>query len=113
MTAASTRPPADVPPGLLPALEFPDLGALLAERARGAECLWGGEPLSTATALDLGEHPSPHGTTLFLRGCRACTLRAVLAAYRHHPGTCEQCTDDPTLCELQRGLRRLALELRR
>ncbi|MBL1108505.1 hypothetical protein JK361_28625 [Streptomyces sp. 5-8] len=112
MTATDTRPPVDVPAGLLPSLQFPDLGTLPDERGRGAACLWGGEPLSIATALDLGEHPH-EGTTLFLRGCRVCTLRAALAAHKAHPGMCEQCTDDPSICEIRRGLRRLALELRR
>ncbi|WP_432021239.1 hypothetical protein [Streptomyces sp. 1222.5] len=103
----------DVPAHLMPLLPMPDLDAMPDARARGAECVWSGEALSTATAVDLGERPSPHGTTLFLRGCQPCTLRAVLDAHRAHPGTCEQCTDNPTLCETRRALRALALEMRR
>ncbi|MFF4443129.1 hypothetical protein [Streptomyces sp. NPDC001621] len=103
----------DVPAHLLPLLPLPDLDAMPDARARGAECVWSGEALSTATAVDLGERPSPHDTTPFLRGCRPCTLRAVLDAHRAHPGLCEQCTHDPTLCETRRGLRGLALALRR
>ncbi|SEE69794.1 hypothetical protein SAMN05216532_8607 [Streptomyces sp. 2231.1] len=108
-----TRALVDIPADVLPLLPLPDLNALPDARARGAECVWSGEPLSTATAIDLGERPSPHGTTLFLRGCQPCTRRAVRAAHHAHPGTCEQCTDDPTLCETRRALRALALELRR
>ncbi|WP_435279395.1 hypothetical protein [Streptomyces sp. 1222.5] len=100
----------DVPAHLLPLLALPGLDELPDPRARGAECVWGGEALSTATAVDLGERPSPHGMTLFLRGCQPCTLRAALDAHRAHPGLCEQCTDDPTLCEIRRALRALALE---
>ncbi|MYW44756.1 hypothetical protein [Streptomyces sp. SID161] len=113
MTSTDTRPPGDVPAALLPELDLPDLGTLPDDRARGAACLWGGEPLATATALDLGEHLSPHGTTLFLRACRACALRAVRTAHYYHPGSCEQCGDEAALCETHRGLRRLALDLRR
>ncbi|MFJ3812364.1 hypothetical protein ACIPWE_39140 [Streptomyces sp. NPDC090073] len=112
MTTADALALVHVPDHLLSLLPLPDLDALPDARARGAECLWNGEPLSTASAVDLGERPSPHGTTLFVRGCQPCTLRAVLDAHRAHPGICEQCTDDPTLCETRRALRARALELR-
>ncbi|MEU0253290.1 hypothetical protein ABZ299_12440 [Streptomyces sp. NPDC006184] len=113
MTATGTRPLIDVPPDLLPLIPLPDLHVLPDARARGAECVWGGELLSTATAVDLGERPSPHGTTLFLRGCRLCTLRAVLTTHNSHPRKCEQCADESAICKTLRGLRALALELRK
>ncbi|AEY90756.1 hypothetical protein SHJG_5488 [Streptomyces hygroscopicus subsp. jinggangensis 5008] len=113
MTTAETRALVDIPAELLPLIPLPPLEVLSDARARGAECVWGGEPLSTATAMDLGERPSPAGVTLFLRGCRQCTLRAVLNAHYNHPGTCEQCADDSVICETLRNLRALALELRR
>ncbi|MGW2426550.1 hypothetical protein ACWC0C_46650 [Streptomyces sp. NPDC001709] len=103
---------ADIPADLLPLIPVPPLDVLPEARARGAECVWGGEPLSTATAIDLGERRE-NGTTLFLRGCRSCTRRAVLAARNSHPGMCEQCTDDATICETRRALHALAMELRR
>ncbi|MEU8472681.1 hypothetical protein AB0F30_33185 [Streptomyces sp. NPDC029006] len=113
MATDTRRPLIDVPPDLLPLIPLPDLEALPDARARGAHCVWGGELLSTATAVDLGERPSPHGTTLFLRGCRQCSLRAVLTAYNTHPRRCEQCADESAICKTLRGLRALALELRK
>lgn len=113
MTTAETRALVDIPADVLLLLPLPPLDGLPDARARGAECVWGGEPLSTATAMDLGERPSPAGTTLFLRGCRQCTLQAVLRTHYNHPGTCEQCADGLIICETLRGLRALALELRR
>ncbi|MEV0304282.1 hypothetical protein [Streptomyces prasinus] len=103
----------DIPVNLLPLIPLPALEDLPDARARGAECVWGGEPLSTATAMDLGERLSPNGRALFLRSCRHCTVQAVLAAHKYHRYRCEQCVDDPTLCDTLRGLRLLALELRR
>ncbi|AOR29786.1 hypothetical protein BFF78_00580 [Streptomyces fodineus] len=102
----------DIPADLLPLILLPPLEVLPDARARGAECVWGGEPLSTATAIDLGERKTDGGHW-FPRACRTCTRRAVLAARTSHPGMCEQCTDDATLCETRRALHVLALELRR
>ncbi|MEV5879737.1 hypothetical protein AB0L75_37100 [Streptomyces sp. NPDC052101] len=113
MTTAESRALVDVPAELLPLIPVPPLNVLPDARARGAECVWGGEPLSTATAIDLGERETD-GVHRFPRACRSCTLRAVLAARRsHHPGQCEQCVDDTALCETRRALHTLALELRR
>ncbi|MGW4516429.1 hypothetical protein ACWEO4_31580 [Streptomyces sp. NPDC004393] len=112
MTTAETRALIDIPDDLLPLILLPPLEVLPDARARGAECVWGGEPLSTATAIDLGERET-EGGHWFPRACRPCTRRAVLAARNDHPGRCEQCTDDATICETRRALHALALELRR
>lgn len=114
MTTTDTGPLVDIPAALLPLIPLPALGSLPDARARGAECVWLGEPLTAETAVDLGERTSPDsGTTLFLRGCRRCTLRAALDTHKAHAQSCEQCVDDATLCETRRALRTLALELRR
>ncbi|MER6065088.1 hypothetical protein ABT167_28770 [Streptomyces sp. NPDC001792] len=112
MTTTETRALVDIPAALLPLILLPPLDVLPDARARGAECVWGGEPLSTATAVDLGERETDGGHW-FPRACRPCTRRAVLAARNAHPGLCEQCTDDATICETRRALHALALELRR
>ncbi|MFG3207851.1 hypothetical protein [Streptomyces sp. NPDC048192] len=112
MTAAETRPLVDIPAELLPLILLPPLEVLPDARARGAECVWCAGPLSTATAIDLGERDTD-GEHWFPRACRSCTRRAVLAARNDHPGLCEQCTDDASNCETRRALHSLALELRR
>ncbi|MGW7260799.1 hypothetical protein [Streptomyces sp. NPDC054834] len=112
MTTTETRALVDIPAALLPLIPMPPLEVLPDARARGVACVWGGEPLSTATAVDLGEREGD-GVHWFPRACRRCTLRAVRAAQNSHPGGCEQCVDDPALCETPRALRALVLELRR
>ncbi|MFD8396680.1 hypothetical protein ACFV2N_47975 [Streptomyces sp. NPDC059680] len=111
MTTTETRALVDIPAALLPLIPLPPLDVLPDARARGAECVWGGEPLSIATAIDLGERETD-GIHWFPRACRPCAHRAVLAARNDHPGRCEQCTDDPSLCETRQALHTLALELR-
>ncbi|MFF5435240.1 hypothetical protein ACFY5K_35195 [Streptomyces griseofuscus] len=66
--------------------------------------------------MDLGPRMEPIlgiAGRWFPRGCVPCTLQEVLAAYKTHGMSCEQCVDDATLCNVQRALRALALELRR
>ncbi|GAA3124968.1 hypothetical protein [Streptomyces echinatus] len=111
MTTAQTRALVDIPAELLPLIPLPRLEVLPDARARGAECVWGAEPLSTATAIDLGERATDGGHW-FPRACRPCARRAVLAARDDHRGRCEQCTDDATFCQTRRALQALALELR-
>ncbi|MEU5442784.1 MULTISPECIES: hypothetical protein [Streptomyces] len=107
MSPATLNLSAEVLDSLAQAL--PELEELPDERARGRCCVWCGEHLSAETAIDLGEKRNP---SWFPRGCIPCTLKRVLAAYKTHWATCEQCVDDETLCDIQRGLRALALELR-
>jgi hypothetical protein len=113
VTTAETRALVDIPAELLPLIPLPPLEVLSDARARGAECVWGGEPLSTATAIDLGEREETDGGHWFPRACRPCARRAVLVARNEHPGLCEQCADDSIICKTLRSLRALALELRR
>ncbi|MEU2931050.1 hypothetical protein ABZ636_39580 [Streptomyces sp. NPDC007251] len=112
MTTTETRPLIDIPTDLAPLILLPPLDDLPDARARGAECVWCGGTLNTATAIDLGERDTD-GKHWFPRACRPCTRRTVLAARNGHPGRCEQCTDDATLCETRRALHTLTLELRR
>ena len=112
MTTTDTRALPEIPAELLPLILLPPPDLLPDARARGAECVWGGGQLSTATAVDLGERETD-GIHCFPRACRPCTRRAVLAARDAHPGRCEQCVDDAGLCETHQALHVLALELRR
>lgn len=96
--------------------ELPTTSRLTAPQVRGAHCVWCGTQLNGATAVDLGQrYEAILGVVgrWFPRGCRPCTLEQALAAYKAHWGTCEQCTDDATLCDVRRGLRALTLDLRR
>lgn len=101
---------------LLASWELPAPSRLTAPQVRGAHCVWCNTRLDGATAVDLGQRFEAILGVFgrwFPRGCRPCTLTQALAAYKAHWGTCEQCTDDPTLCNTHRALRALALELRR
>ncbi|MEV6833452.1 hypothetical protein AB0N17_02805 [Streptomyces sp. NPDC051133] len=100
----------------LASLELPGTARLTAEQLRGADCVWCGTELHGDTSVDLEQRYNSIAGVVgrwFPRGCRRCTLQTVLAAYKTHQGSCEQCVDDPTLCDTHRALRRLALELRR
>ncbi|QLJ03721.1 hypothetical protein HZZ00_23855 [Streptomyces sp. NEAU-sy36] len=101
---------------LLAHLELPAPSRLTAPQVRGAHCVWCATPLDGATAVDLGQRYEPVLGVVgrwFPRSCRSCALPYVLAAYKTHWATCEQCVDDETQCDTHRGLRALALELRR
>lgn len=91
-------------------LALPKTSALSDAQLRGAHCAWCAAVLTAETALDLGERPAPNGGTMFPRGCGSCVRSAAVRVFNLHPRTCEQCVDDPTVCDTRRGLRRLALE---
>jgi hypothetical protein len=97
-------------------LPLPALGNLAPEQIRGASCVGCSLPLNAETAIDFG---ACHGTLMGLatvwypRSCAPCVNKAARDAFAVHPRTCEQCTDDPTVCDDRRALRRLALETRR
>lgn len=97
-------------------LSLPAVGTRTPEQIRGAACVWCGTHLTGADAIGLGTRSGNFGgviTAWFPRGCAPCTLADVRKAFNVHPRTCEQCVDDPTLCEIRKDLRRLALEVRR
>lgn len=107
-STASERTPGDL-------LPLPMLGKLTPEQIRGASCVWCTAPLTGATAIDFGAcHGSLMGqaTIWYPRACAPCTSKQARQEYATHPRTCEQCTDDPTVCGDRRALRRLALENR-
>ncbi|MCG7203940.1 hypothetical protein [Streptomyces arenae] len=91
-------------------LELPALDGLTQGQVRGADCIWCGDQLSPETAVDLGErrHKRPGGRfSTFPRACPACVLDTAKDAFWTHPGSCEQCADDATICETSTGLRQL------
>lgn len=109
---ASTTPTIDV----LAELPLPPVSRLADGQVRGAACVWCTIALTGETAIDLGtRNDSFAGVAAhwFPRSCRDCLKEAALQEYGDHTGTCEQCIDDPSLCETRRALRRLALDGRR
>ncbi|MFI5684664.1 hypothetical protein [Streptomyces sp. NPDC051636] len=114
------RPPADIAPEVLELLALPPLDGLADEKTRGAACVWGAEPLSIETAVDLGEQTSllkgstsRVGMRWFPRACRPCVRRQAMTALQEHTGSCEQCVDDFSQCDTGLALVRLVRECRR
>lgn len=73
----------------------------------GHICVWGGEALTSATAIALGSRKLD-GAIAFLRSCRSCVSRAAMGAlFDHSTGAeaCKQCQGDP-YCEMGRALAR-------
>lgn len=54
--------------------ELPQPTALSDKQLRGASCVWCGEHLNTAIAVDLGARPDPaySGVRWYPRACPAC-----------------------------------------
>jgi len=96
--------------GVLDTLTLPKTSTLSDAQLRGAVCVWCSSPLTAETARDLGERPAPNGGVMFPRGCGKCVRSAAVRSYNAHSRSCEQCADDPTLCDTRRGLRRASLE---
>ena len=97
----------------LDSLPLPAYAGLTKQQRRGTTCVWDGAPLTTPTAMDLGERHAEDGTSWFPRACRPCTLRRGMETLQSHSDTCEQCVDDHTQCETGVALVRLVREARR
>lgn len=107
-TASATSP--------LAALPLPEFDTLSQDQVRGITCIWDGVPLSTATAVDLGERKVRQfgqRTSWFPRACKPCALREAMDALVKHGQSCEQCVDDSNLCTEGLGLVRAVREARR
>ena len=96
--------------GVLDLLALPKTYTLSDAQLRGTVCVWCSRTLTAETARDLGERPAPAGGTMFPRGCPDCVRSQAVRTYNGHSRSCEQCADDPTLCDTRRGLRRASLE---
>ena len=113
--SAPPRGAADVAPDLLQILALPSLDDLTDDQTRGATCVWGGEELTTAIAVDLGWQMTPlQGSTSPMRwsprACPKCTLeRARRALFAHSGTSCRDCADTDGACSVARGLQDLAI----
>lgn len=103
----------------IPALELlapPSLDGLSEQQVRGITCVWGGETLSAATAVDLGVREGRRVGQPFSwypRACRDCVQREALRTLHVHAPTCTQCVHDAARCETGVALRRLMRHYRR
>lgn len=94
-------------------LPIPSLDDLVEQQVRGYTCVWGGEALANTTAVNLGPRVKKRlGGTYQIspRACRACVRKQAGRVLEVHRGSCEQCTDDATLCETRTALEQLARE---
>ncbi|MFJ2568192.1 hypothetical protein ACIO02_35605 [Streptomyces sp. NPDC087568] len=113
----------EVPAAALELLNLPLLDGLRDGQVRGRHCLWCRRgPLTSETAIDLGEQMSPLSSDSdssrmrwYPRACRRCIrTRAYRALLDHvHPGPCEPCENAAPGCEIGRALNRLLREGRR
>ncbi|MEV6803124.1 hypothetical protein [Streptomyces sp. NPDC051132] len=111
--ARITLPVLVLPVDFVPHVPLPRLELLSDARTRGAECVWGGEALTTDTAIDLNERVTDNGAHWFPRACRRCLRSAVHAARGRHPGDCPDCKRTTGLCETRNALHELLMELSR
>ncbi|WP_234432590.1 hypothetical protein [Streptomyces sp. MUSC 125] len=112
--ATAERPPADVPLEVLDALQVPTLAALGEDQTAGRTCVWGEEPLTLESAVDLGERVAEDGRW-FPRACRNCTSLRAHRAMLDHGTHCTLCASAATAahCTVGRGLYRLQRACRR
>lgn len=106
---ASTHRPGDL-------LPVPPHDDMTDAQFKGTACVWCRTPISTDTAVDLGQRRiglSDGHITVSPRACQSCTLERIPAALERHTATCEQCVDGPAGCETARALRHLELEASR
>ncbi|MEV0324594.1 hypothetical protein ACIBKX_40380 [Streptomyces sp. NPDC050658] len=100
----------------MPPVHLPDLHALSEAQTRGKACVWCAVTLAPVTAVDLGERDADaHGslTRWFPRSCRECVIRRLYRVQLDHTQSCEQCADNPALCETGRRLRSALKTVRR
>jgi hypothetical protein len=97
-------------------LPVPDHGDMSDRQFKGTACVWCGTPVSTDTAVDLGQRrirlPDGH-ITVSPRACRDCAPGQIAAAVEQHASMCESCADSTTGCDIAGALRRLGLEASR
>ena len=89
-----------------------DLAAASDPQVRGAACAWCAVILAPATAVDLGERRIrllDRHITVRPRGCRVCVTQHLPATRQAHVAGCEQCVDNPAVCDTARALRHLEL----
>lgn len=93
-------------PEALASLPLPD--RLSDSQRQGHVCVWGGEALTSVTAVDLGSRKLGDRMA-FPRACHVCLTRAALGALLDHASgaaACPECQVSPT-CEVGLALNRV------
>lgn len=85
--------------------QLPIPATLSGPQRDGRVCVWGGEALTSETAIDLGSRRIGDRMA-FPRGCRDCVSKAALGALFDHTTDCRDCDTDTT-CETGRTLNRI------
>lgn len=98
-------------------LPLPEFNSLTQQQVRGIACVWDGVPLSTATAVDLGERRIRYfgtRTSWFPRACHSCASTRAYQALLDHSVQCPLCPSEETAaqCAVGQGLYRLHRECR-
>jgi hypothetical protein len=91
-------------------LPLPALTNLTEPQVRGQACVWDSIPLTPDTAVNLGPRRMKRldgHFDWFPRGCKRCTGVAALRTLHDHAPLCEQCVDNPDVCQVGLILRRL------
>ncbi|OIJ95447.1 hypothetical protein [Streptomyces colonosanans] len=119
-TAAVLETLLKVPAPVVPLLALPPLKDVTDGQSRGTDCVWCRDPLTLATAVDLGTQKSPQdgpspttGATWYPRTCQPCMADHAHRALFEHARICEQCVDETGECKVGRVLYRLIREGRR
>jgi hypothetical protein len=97
-------------------LPLPGVADMSQEQVRGSACAWCSTPLTTASAVDLGERPLRRldgAVTMFPRSCLPCSGTKAMSALQVHTAACEQCVDDVSCCGIGMALLRMMREARR
>ena len=97
-------------------LPVPDHGDMTDAQFKGTACVWCCAPISTDTAVDLGQRRirlSDGHITASPRACQPCTAERIPLALGQHTATCEQCVDSSFGCDTATALRHLEMEASR
>lgn len=106
--SGSPRAALEVPADVLAELILPSPEDATEGQLRGADCVWcEAGPLNVETAVDFGEQKTPTGEAWFPRACLPCAAAWAHRGMFEHASTCEQCTDEASVCPIGRFLYRL------
>jgi hypothetical protein len=97
---------------VLASLPIPD--RLSGAQSEGHVCVWGGESLTSQTAVVLGSRKADGGM-IFPRSCHVCLGRAAMDALVAHasgPGGCPECQVSSD-CDMGRALNRIIRQAHR
>jgi hypothetical protein len=96
-----------VTPSVVDRLVLPERDEVTDTQARGVTCVWCPTPLTTETAVDMGEHHDEQGARWYPRGCHPCAAQKAHTGLFEHIRECSACRTTDAACEVGRCLIRL------